>query len=388
MQHKNLETAHEKLSNSLEIFERYGDWENAARVAQNLGEACEKEGKAELALDAYRKCLESCKNSRNGLQQTETAYRLEKLARKPALSESLRQRIMDVRRTIGSLVFMDRYPGPVQEAFHRLTRYLTLPSILLILLFTVAIAFGAFISVSFITGESQVPYLDPVVWWSQAIFLFAWILLPLLALWGYNLTYALLGHFVILGLGFTRVDEAQPNLFVLDDQSISQQNWAGGSEQKIFWENVRTAVIDDRILFSRPMTFSSSILLRDNETSLLLPASTFRYSELEKEVARQLTNRRSPAQIIKNRLRILEWSSLISSLLMGVILAGIIVISQDLFSCYGAEVPQGADCPEANRLFYLPILPLGMFFTSLIFGFISLARWLSANWRIKKASKI
>jgi tetratricopeptide (TPR) repeat protein len=388
MQHKNLEMARDKLSNSLEIFERYGDWENAARVAQNLGEACEKEGKAELALDAYRKCLESCRKSRNSLQQTEMAYRLEKLARKPALSESLRQRIMDARRTIRSLVFMDRYPGPVQESFHRLTRYLTLPSILLILLFTVAIAFGSFLSVSFITGEPQVPYLDPVVWWSQALFLFAWILLPLLALWGYNMTYALLGHLVILGLGFTKVDEAQPNLFVLDDQAISQQDWAGGSEKKIVWENIRTAVIDNRVLFSRPMTFSSSILLRDKETSLLLPASTFRYSELEKEVTYRLKDRQSPAQITSNHLRILEWSSLLSSLLMGVILAGIIVISQNLFSCYGAEVPQGADCPEANRLYYLPILPLGMFFTSLIFGIVSLARWLSANWRMKKASKI
>lgn len=387
MQHKNLEMACEKLSNSLEIFERYGDWENAARVAQNLGEACEKEGKAELALDAYRRCLESSRNSRNGLQQTEMAYRLEKLARKPALSDSLRQRIMDVRQTIRSLVFMDRYPGPVQESFRRLSRYLTLPSILLILLFTVAIAFGAFISASFLTGESQVPYLDPIVWWTQAIFLVAWILLPLLALWGYNLTYALLGHFVILGLGFTRVDEAQPNLFVLDDQAISQQNWAGGSKKKIAWENVQTAVIDNRVLFSRPMTFSSNILLRDNETSLLLPASTFRYLELEKEVARQLTDRQPPVQIIKSRLQILEWSSLLSSLLMGVLLAAIIVISQNLFSCYGAEVPQGADCPEANRLYYMPILPLGMFFTSLIFGIVSLARWLSANWRIKKASK-
>ena len=283
---------------------------------------------------------------------------------------------------------MDRYPGPVQESFRRLSRYLTLPSILLILLFTVAIAFGAFISASFLTGESQVPYLDPIVWWTQAIFLVAWILLPLLALWGYNLTYALLGHFVILGLGFTRVDEAQPNLFVLDDQAISQQNWAGGSKKKIAWENVQTAVIDNRVLFSRPMTFSSNILLRDNETSLLLPASTFRYLELEKEVARQLTDRQPPVQIIKSRLQILEWSSLLSSLLMGVLLAAIIVISQNLFSCYGAEVPQGADCPEANRLYYMPILPLGMFFTSLIFGIVSLARWLSANWRIKKASKI
>lgn len=385
-QHKHYSEADKILSESLDIFERYGDWDTVAKVALTLGDFHEKAGKPELALKAYQRCLGAAHNSGNGLQQSEVAHRLDKMIQRESPDSALRKQATKSRQMIETMVFIDRYPGPVQKTFQNLTRYLTVPSILSLLIFTILIAFGAFMSVSFIAGEARIPYSDPSVWWLQLIFLFAWILLPMLVTWGYYLTYSVIGQLAILGLKFTKVDESQPSLFILDKQGISQQSQPEGSEKRISWDDVRTAVINDRALFSKPMTFSSNILVQGTQISLSLPASTFRYSEMEAELTQRLASRNPSASIIRSALRILNPATLITSLSLGVVIATVLVMGLGIHSCYGVTPPPGSECPEANRLYYVPIIPTAAFFTSVIFGIISLIRWLVANRRIRKVT--
>lgn|GEM_PF-5490256 len=377
--------AKNQLSLSLETFERYGDWEAAGQVALNLAQVHEKDDNLESALEAYKRCLEAARNSQNILLQTEVIHRLDKLARQDMMPESVRQKVIDLHKAIEQLAYIDRYPGAVQKTFRNLRKFLILPWILLLLLFTVVIAIGALISVSLIAGEAFVPYLDPLVWWLQLLFLFAWLLLPLMLLWIYNLVYTLLSQIIISGLRFTKVDESQPNLFLLDGHSISQQGEQGDPKQTLTWENIKITVVDDRSLYRTPLTFSSRILLQGDGKTLLLPATTHHYLDLENEVLNRLAHK--PVQIVRNNLVLLHLRSLIAALVLGLFLAAVIVISQDLHSCYGMVPPPGSECPPENRLYFLPIIPFGIFFISLFFGIISLARWVLANQTIKKASK-
>jgi len=380
---KHCAEASQLLSASLEVFERYGDWDAAGRTAFDLMELNEKCGLPQSAVDAGRRCLEAARHGQNILLQSEVAHRLGTIARREGLDGSARQSALEMRQSVERTEYIDRYPGPVRQAFSRLAMSLAYPCIFF---FMVLLIVGSGISMQIIEGELR-PTHSPILW-QQIPDLLAGVLLPLLMVWAYYFAYAVFGQLIIWIMPFGRVDEAQPDLFLIDDAGIAHLSRQGKSESRLAWHEVETAVVDDRSLYRRPLTFSSHIVLQGAGEKIQMQASIFRYAELEREVEDRLSGYQ-PVRFIRGHLSLLRTPWLGAALILGLVIAALGVSGQlgnPWHGCYGAaSTDPNFVCPPENWVYIQPLVQYGLFFASLIFSLVSLVRWKLADGRTKQA---
>ena len=381
-----LQAANTNLSNSLETFEIYEDWERAANTALELGETREKQGAIQQAIDAYDHCLKASKLSSNDLIESEVSRRLDMIARVPATNADTRQTAEALRQKIDRVAYIDRYPGPVQEAFHKLANWLAYP---FIFLFVLVIILESGIAMQFIEGEIRFD-LPPIIW-SEAIGLIAGILLPVLMVWGCYLLYIILGHLIMVSLSFSKVDESQPDLYLLDEQGITQKGRLGKVIIHLDWSDIEAIYVDNRSLYRKPLAFSACILLIGSVNKLFLPASIYRYQELQGEIERKVAELPKPPRVRRKNLSVIRTTWLVVALLLGLAIAAAFVNGlfglPQMVGCYMYEpglnnIPV---CLPGYNLYIQPVIQYGLFFTSLIFMVISLIRWQSANRWVKEA---
>jgi hypothetical protein len=372
------------LSSALKTFEQYRDWESAARAGFELGESCEKAGDFVRAVGAYQHCLDAVSRSANILLQSEVFHHLKKIATTSAPGPIAGQAADEQCWKIKQVAYIDRFPGPVEQAFRKLTNWLAYP---FVFLFVVALIVGAGIAMQFIEGELKLNL--PGIQWLQALDLVAGLLLPLLMIWGYHLLYILLGQIITFSLSFTKVDESQPEMYVLDAQGITQKGRKGMDDLRLAWAELQTVVMDDRSLFRKPLTFSSRLVFRNQTGTLTLPASIFRFQELQNEVELKLAaGNKIPAKV-QTRLSILRTPWLIIALAIGlaIAVAGVTgVFGIHPYGCYDPLVHNPTDvCRLEFRLYVQPFIQLGLLLSSLIFMLITFLRWQLANGLARKA---
>jgi hypothetical protein len=275
------------------------------------------------------------------------------------------------------MAFIDRYPGPVQARFRILANLVVYPFMFFLIL---ALILSAGIGMQIVEGELRIQDL-PALSWADIFILTLAAFLPLLMIWVGQITYFLFAQIIIRTLPFSKVDEAQPNLFVLNEQNIMQKNSQGKIETWLAWKDIEQAIFDNRSLYRTPLAFSSRIDLRSLSRHMLLPASTFRYTDLEKEVQRRLSGQ-AKTRITQLDFSLLQMPWLISALLLGVLISTYLVFGLGVTGCYETL----KTCPDELKLYSQPIAQYGLIFASVIFGIISLIRWISANHYIKKVS--
>lgn len=377
IQQQSFSEAHTRLSDSLKTYEQYGDWDAVGGTTLLLGKIYEELKEDELALNSYRLCLKAAFNSQNMLLQGEVAHRLDALAQRNESSSQIHQYAFGLRRTINQLAFIDRYPGPVQAIFRKLANRIVYPFIFLFVIMLIA---GGGISMQIIEGEfrfEDLPPLGP----SDIFILTLAVLLPLLIIWISQLTYFLLGQLVIHTLPLGKVDESQPCIFVLNERNIIQKNSQGKIENWMAWEEIDHAIFDNRSLYRTPLAFSSRIELHGHPKEMLLPASTFRFRELEREIKHRL-DAGARSRITQVDFSILRIPWLVAALLSGFAVSTYLVFGQGITGCYGVN-----PCPDELKTYAQPIIQYGLFFASLFFGIITWSRWKLADNFIKKARK-
>jgi len=377
-----LSKAIQQLSTSLKTLERYEDWDVAAHTALVLGDIYDRNADLKNVLDTYQRCLKAADESQNILLRSEIARRLEMLAQRVDLSFFLLQRADELHRGIKEIAFIDRFPGPIQKAFQKLSSILAYPFVFVFLLALVA---GSGISMQIIEGELTIPNLPPITWLDVFKLLIV-AFLPLFMIWAYYLAYFLFGQIAIRLIPFSRVDESQPDLFFLDKRGITQSDQAGMPTRSLAWQDIKVIVIDNRSLYRRPLVFSSSIEIYGKDTKLRLPGSTFRYAELEKKLSRNLTGE-AAVRMIKNNLSLLHIGWLVFALLLGFTVSYFIVFGLGIVNCYVPVDLQDLGCPQKHQLIVQPIMQFGLFFSALFFGIISLTRWILTDRKLKKVSK-
>lgn len=379
-QRRSITQAKEQLSDSLKTYEHYMDWEAVGRTALLLGDLYRESRQAELAISAYQLSLRAAGISTDALLQSEVAFHLDDLIRQQAHNSLAAQAADELRQSIKQLAFIDRYPGSIQVAFRNLANRLVYP---FVFLFVLALFLGSGISMQIIEGEIRFQDLPPLSI-GDILQLLMGILLPLLMIWLYQVAYLLLGQLVILVLPFAKVEQSQPIVFRLEKQEITQTDSLGKNENQLAWDAMDNAIFDRRILYGKPLSFSSRITLHSYANKLLLPATIFHYQELEHVVKQWLRTR---THVVKNDLSLLETRWLTFALISGLILSLIIVFGLHTYGCYDSPTGQNFTCSPSHILYAQPVIQYALFFASVLFGIISIVRWKRANRFIQKASK-
>jgi uncharacterized protein HemY len=380
VQQGSLSDAINRLSDSLKTYEQYSDWDAVGRTALTLGKVYTQRNENETALDTYRLCLKAAFNSQNLLLRSEVAHHLNSLVQQKTLSEEVRKHAARMRASIHQLAFVDRYPGPVQAVFRKLANRLVYPFVFLFVIMLIA---GGGISMQILEGEfrfQDLPSLSLV-----DIFLLSLVvLLPLLMVWAGQLTYFLVGQLIIYTLPLGKVDEAQPNIFVINEQNLIQKNSQGRIDSWIAWKDIHKAIFDNRSLYVKPLSFSSRIRLTDDKREMVIPATTFRYMELEKEIDRRLGTE-GEIPITRLDFSILKTSWVAVALVFGFAL-GIAVVLFGNVGCYDVITSADFVCRPGRQTYIQSTTLYGLFFACIFFGIITWRRWKLADRITRKES--
>lgn len=384
LQHGRLEEARRLLESCLETFTRYADWRLTLDSALVLGTVLEKQADWPALVECTARGLEAACRAPDPLAETRLASRLEWYAEMPGPGPSERQAARDLRETVISLAFIDRFPGSVRQTFHLLSNWLAFP---FAFLFGVTLILASGFLMQFIEGELRVQP-DPVQW-SQAWDLIVRLALPFLMLWGYHIFYILLGQAVALALSFSKVDEEQPETWRVDVTGLTRVAKPGEKHETLPWESLRRLVVHNRFLYSLPMVFSSRMYLvpsnGEGSRPIELPASIFRYSALQEELEKRLAGR-----VFKVELSLLNTRWLWISLLVGFAIAlagGLGLFGEPWHGCYNDPLVTGPQdvCRPEFRVYIQPIVQAGLLFASLLFGAITWVRWQVANRKVRRA---
>jgi hypothetical protein len=385
-----------RLSNDLKIFETYTDFAWVTTVAQALGEAYEIQGLFGCAADAYTRGIQAARNCDNLLVETELLRRVERLIKEyranPALARDQGEDLANEKDLIQAAdllnhaarsAFIDRYPGPIRNAFQTLSNFLAYPAIFLFILLTI---FASGFALQVVEGElrGNLPPVSAV----DAVLLVLLLLLPLAMIWTYYLLYFLLGQLFIFSLSLSKVEKSQPDTYQVDDEGIRQTGVRGKQVRSLVWEDIQSVIIDRRALFHQPLVFSSRMILQGEGESLELPASIHCFDEMCAQIERKLENRKNPVKKTVIQISLLRAPWLFISLGLGLMIATALVTGLLGASVYGCYAPGGniaEECPLNNRLYFQPWIQLVLIISSLFFVAASGIRWLKANQLVGRA---
>jgi hypothetical protein len=380
-----IRRAAEALSASREVLERFEDWPLAAEAALSLGQALEAGRDWSGAVGAYTRGLDAARRGRDALRlrQTEIARRLRGIASRVEVTD---RQIVEASRsalqTVAETAFIARFPGAMQQTFQGFASWLALPFAVFAALMLVA-AIG--ISMNIVEGELFLR-LDPVSF-LDGVQLLVGVLLPLLAIWGYQLAYRVLGlGFVRFLLPLTRVEESQLDVFTLSPEGIAHVG-GDGREVRLKWEEVEAVVADDRCLFHTPMSLFSRLTLLSRETRIVIPATTHYYRDVQLLIELNLKVLGQAPRWVKTGFSILRsrwfWLSAGLALTLGaaVMFAPLLLGGSPLYTCYGGALP----CPLENRLYGTTLMVIAMGLFVVIFSAGTAVRWWRANRQAARA---
>jgi tetratricopeptide (TPR) repeat protein len=380
----------EHLEASLDIFQRFEDWQRVGKVAYQLGQLSETRDRIQAAVEAYTMGIMATTRSQDWLLRTEIAASLRKLMatnHPPGeIDRPQRDQAKAVLRQVDQLAYLARFPGQVQSWFTWLLGVLGGPVWFLMALL-LAILLGATFMI--IEGEVRIATSDTPVplTLTAAITLPPTALQPLFALWLRDGLYVLLGLFIVkFLLPITRVEASQPEMYVLNNTHIAKYNSLGKSMINLAWDEIDSVIMGDLCLWRHPNALFSKMFLIAGHRQMVIRGTTNHYRELQQMIeVYRYRHQSNPKPAIQCGLSILDhwWPKV--ALGVALVLGAILVFSFETgLSLYCATPWVDGKCPEPIKLVLTPWAMWTNVFFIVLFTVGSIVRLIKARFCIRR----
>jgi hypothetical protein len=350
-------TAQQQFEASLETFKHYEDWQHVGEAAHHLGQLFQAEGNISAALGVYTTGIEATTRSQDWPRRTEIVASLRKLMTADDLSlinEAQREQVKSALGQVDRLTYIARFPGQIHRLFTGFAQILAVLGVVSTGLIALVLAF--LLGYTFIIVEGQIRNLtssapvSPAL--TNAIILLLDAFVPLFVLWAYYLLYVPIGWFIVRFLvPISRVEESQPETYVLNETQIAQYDGEGRPLSTITWNNVDLVIIADRCVWQHPSALFSKTLITGSDQPLVIRGTTNHYRELQQEIevyrVRHQPNPRPPVQC---GLSIVNHWWLWGALVFALSLATILVFGIGVSSQFCATPYVNGVCPNPIRL--------------------------------------
>jgi tetratricopeptide (TPR) repeat protein len=280
-----LEEAEQNLTSSLETFESLDDWESIGSVALSRGRGRMRGKDTSAALEHFGLAIDALGRISDDLGRTEVVVELESVLERVDLSQTIRDHAQELRDTVTTLSFIERFPGEISRRFWW-PNIIAAISVWLIVFIAVGLSTVALAAI-----EAEI-YLDKLG--LNLLNLIGMVLTPLMIIWGFQIVYTLIGSvFYAWRIPIASIEEAQPRVYTCDPSSvICRKAREDESGIEISWQEHPFAVSNAVYWVASLLPLLSRLTPISRSNNFEISGTVGHFGTLKRAIARQVESNR------------------------------------------------------------------------------------------------